>query len=158
MAPFEVDATTGEPFLRLPVPHTNIILTPSRASDKDATVPLLNNPIIISQLSGPPFPYLEEHAISWLKQKADEADSILAEIQPLSDEAPSVVSGCPFSSIREVLEDGSNVFLGDISIRRCDWQHLPKDEREQLVKDNDAKPAGDHTIVWTIGGLCWINL
>lgn len=71
----------------------------------------------------------------------------------------TVVGGCPVRYIREVREDGSDVFIGDVGMMRCmhgelmgpdgvlDWSNKAK-----LEEENNAIPAGDPRIIWSIGG------
>jgi hypothetical protein len=64
-----------------------------------------------------------------------------------------LVSGCPVRSIREVQPDGSDVYLGDVEIRRHIFEEIGDlDRRARLVEINNAKEVGDPTIVWSIGG------
>jgi hypothetical protein len=65
LRPLELNDRTGEPFLRLPAPFQNIIITPPRSEDVPSIVRALNDPRVYKTLSGPPFPYLEEHATAW---------------------------------------------------------------------------------------------
>lgn len=66
--PLEVNAKTGEPFLRLKN-HPNIILTPPRDDDASACVPYLNDARVSYWLGDLPFPYTVGmccvHAGSW---------------------------------------------------------------------------------------------
>ena len=61
--PLEVNARTGEPFLRLNH-HQNIILTPHRPSDAVCYPPILNDPRVHEWLMSPPIPYLSGNLLS----------------------------------------------------------------------------------------------
>ena len=150
MNSLHVNPTTGEVFLRLPAPHENIIITPARESDTDALVLLLNDPRIYKSLLTPPLPYLPHHAEEWMKMTRNKSDGILERLR--EDEA--VVDGCPVQYIREMQPDGTDLLLGDISVSRYRWLEVENEEvRSEMVRENSRKPAGDHTIVWTIGGV-----
>ncbi|KAJ7664933.1 acyl-CoA N-acyltransferase, partial [Mycena rosella] len=116
LQPLEVNPTTAEPFLRLLL-HNNIILTPPRLSDGPAMIPLFNDERVYHWLSSPPFPYLPEHAEWWLNQAKEKSDKLLAELEAAQgDSAPKIVNGCPVGTIREVKEDGTDIFLGSIDL------------------------------------------
>lgn len=65
------------------------------------------------------------------------------------------VGSCPVSCIREVLADGSDVYIGDCRIGRCHFDNLivegREEERARKIEANDSKGAGDPSIVWSIG-------
>lgn len=155
--PLEINPHTGEPFLRLPAPHDNIILTPPRLSDVKSTVPILNDPKVITWLEGPPVPYLDKHAQEWLAAIVKQSDDTLAELKEeerLNPDGPlKAVGTCPVQHIREVLPDGTEIYLGDITIRRAGMEEvLDPDERKKATEENNAKEVGDPSIVWTFGG------
>lgn len=70
-----------------------------------------------------------------------------------------LVGNCPVRAIREVQEDGSDIFLGDISITRVKDGKLlvPPDEADdeektaKSLETNMSLPVGDPNIVWSIG-------
>ncbi len=48
------------------------------------------------------------------------ADSILEELESARDKPESIVTdGCPVRFLREIKEDGTELFIGDIGIYRC---------------------------------------
>jgi len=68
------------------------------------------------------------------------------------------VGSCPVRAIREVKEDGSDVFIGDIGVTRCahgelmglsgiDWE-----KKAMLEGKNNDLPVGDPSIIWSFGG------
>ena len=69
-----------------------------------------------------------------------------------------VVGEFPLRAIREVQEDGSDIYIGDIGISRCvygelmdlngvDWENAS--ERKKI---NDSLELGDPSILWSIVG------
>lgn len=155
--PLQFNPQTGEPFLRLPSPHENIILTPPRLSDAPAVVKNMTDPAVYAWLEGPPHPYLPKHADHWLSQVKGGTDTALRELRRASEEKPDgppiLVGGCPVRIIREVREDGSDHLLGDIMLVRERWPDCEdRDTKEALVTVNAAKQLGDPELVWCIGG------
>jgi len=103
---------------------------------------------------------------------ADTANNFLLRIVPAAtkffedmenfkeDPILKVVGECPVRAIREVQDDGTDIYIGDIGISRCnhgeliglnelDWENGPKCKEE-----NDALKVGDLRILWVIGGTC----
>jgi RimJ/RimL family protein N-acetyltransferase len=156
IAPLELNPATGEPFLRLPAPHANIIITPPRPTDAPAIASVHSNPKIYRWLSSPPYPYTLDHARYWLDMVSKETDAVLDELKDASeqpDAPPKITDKCPVQSIREVLSDGSDIFIGDCSFARSRFEWiLDEKEREKLQDENNRRPAGDRDIIWTIGG------
>ena len=76
------------------------------------------------------------------------------------DTTLKVVGDFPVRSIREVQEDGTDIYIGDIGILRCghgelmdlvngvDWENAS--ERQKF---NYSLELGDPRILWTIGGM-----
>ena len=156
--PLQLHPKTGELFLRLPSPHDNIIITPPRMSDAETIISYMNDPALYYWLEGPPFPYLPEHADYWLNQVKEGTDAAIAELERANAEHPDgppvIVSSCPVRCLREEREDGSDVFLGDVTLLRERWPDLEDRElKESLAKPNAERPIGDPDIVWCIGGV-----
>lgn len=154
--PLKVNPRTGEPFLTLPFPWDNIIITPPRVEDVASCVRILNDPKVYTMLQGPPYPYREEHAIWWINNVKTASDAILRELND-AEQGPSVplkiVSGCPVRTLREVQEDGTDIFLGDIGVDRCGYPDVKDEaERKRLWDTNLAYPVGDDKINWCFGG------
>jgi hypothetical protein len=82
------------------------------------------------------------------------ADGVLRELKTgTQGEVLKIVGGCPVRAIREILEDGSEVYLGDIYISRCLWPYIVDEhERDRLKKENESREIGDSEIFWTFGG------
>lgn len=143
--PLKFDSTTGEYYLPIPSPHSNLRLTPCRPdSDPDFQVLYLNDPRVYQNLCGPPFPYLPEHADAW-NARARVRSQELFEAMGRGDK---YIDGCPLRAIREVQGDGSQILIGDFRVDRqpngVPW--LAEDE-----KDNETKSTGDPSIVWLLG-------
>jgi len=154
--PLETNPQTGEPFLRLPAPNDNIILTAPRMSDAKSLAPIINDPRVSIWLEGPPIPYCDEYAEEWLVRIGKESEDILAELREedrLNPDGPlKLVGGCPVRHIREVLPDGTDIYIGDIGIDRAQMEEvLDPDERKKAVEANNEKAVGDPSIVWKFG-------
>ncbi|KAH7923918.1 hypothetical protein BV22DRAFT_1120561 [Leucogyrophana mollusca] len=154
--PLDINPQTGEPFLRLPSPNHNIILTPPRNGDEDAILPILNDARVYQWMGSIPTPYLPHHAQSWIatiKQKSDKILEELREEERINPGGPlKIVGDCPVRYLREVQSDGSDVFIGDICIVRSPLENVvDPEERAALVAENNAKPLGDPSICWSFG-------
>lgn len=161
--PLEINPQTGEPFLRLPAPNDNIILTPPRMNDAKSFAPIINGPEVSRMLEGPPIPYRDEYAEEWLAQIIKQSEDILAELRDeerLNPDGPlKLVGGCPVRHIREVLPDGTDIYLGDIGIHRAGREEvLDPGERTKAVEENEKKAVGDPSIIWTFGGMDDVRL
>jgi len=156
----EINASTGEPFLRLNQ-HKNIILTPHRLSDVVCYPPILNDPRVYEWLLCPPIPYLPEHAKTWFAFAQRYSKTVLSKLDA-ARAAPEliIVNACPVRAIREVKENGEEIYLGDIGIDRCmDGKLLAlsagaqaDDEQAARYKEeNCGRRAGDPDIIWYFG-------
>jgi hypothetical protein len=150
---------TARPYLRLPAPHQRIIIAAPRLHDAPQIHEILNDPHVYRWTISPPFPYLMEHAVSWLTQAKANADAIWNELEQANTESPDgplkVVDGCPVRSILEENDDGSYTYLGDCGFdRNMFYDVMDVEERARLVQENDARPAGDPDIIWSMGGMC----
>ncbi|KAJ5960603.1 uncharacterized protein N7479_007753 [Penicillium vulpinum] len=166
---------TKEPYLQLPAPCANIIITPHREHQIEETsavmTEILNDSRVYRWLEGPPYPFLPEHGVDWVKMKIAEHKDILAtlrkefersESQLQSDSAngqeePKFFDKCPFVCIREVTERDpttgaplQDVLVGDFTLSRYAFYELrPSSWEFALVqKHNNELPAGHKDIVW----------
>ena len=156
LSPLRFNPSTGEPFIPLPAPYNNLILTPPRLSDADANYTMMNDPKIIKTLTGPPYPYLESHAKEWVASITKMADDAMREFREAvgqgSRDQRKLVGTCPVRYIREVNEDGSDILLGDVFVHRCEYPGVLDDaERERLAKENELRELGDPDLAWCIG-------
>jgi hypothetical protein len=168
---------TKEPYLQLPAPCENIIMTPHREHQIEETsaamTEMLNDPRVYYWLQGPPYPFLPEHGVDWIKMKVAEYKDILSTLQKefetksqLQDDNPNVqgerefFDKCPFVCIREVTERDPttgaplrDVMIGDFTLERYAFYELRPTswERALLQKHNNDLPAGHKDIVWGIG-------
>jgi len=154
--PLEVNPQTGEPFLRLPAPHENIIITPPREGDQSTLMQHMNDPAIVGWIEGPPVPYLPEHADFWVQLVREQSDAILEYLRRSEEEFPNgplqFVDACPVRYLREVKENGTDVLIGDIVFRRGPFEEvLDGVERKQMQEENACKQAGDPTIQFAVG-------
>ncbi|KAH8100035.1 hypothetical protein BXZ70DRAFT_200555 [Cristinia sonorae] len=159
--PLEIDERTGEPFLRLPPPHNNIIITPPRLTDAPELTNILSEPAIYTWLSSAPRPCTQEHAEARLLRLKGRLEELMKEIKELEEAFPDGplqwVSGCPVNALREVKEDGTQVYIGDIGMRRDRFMHAGEgefgegDEQRRLEAENAALPNGDENILWSMG-------
>ncbi|KAG8978245.1 hypothetical protein FRB90_008537 [Tulasnella sp. 427] len=161
--PLQYDERTNEPYLPLLPPFgPRIRLTPPRLCDPHnptssphqidddvaSLVKYHNLPEIYLFLTGPPRPYTEEYAKEWLKKRRSECEAQLEEMR----DGPAVLSGCPVRVIRERLEDGTDVFLGDCFLARSHFPELQDaDERQRRAEENEAYEKGDPRIVYSFG-------
>jgi RimJ/RimL family protein N-acetyltransferase len=153
LQPIVFDEVTNEPYLRLPHPHTHIIITPFRPRDAHEILPILNDERVYKWLTGPSHPYLLEHAEAWITKEKGKSDKIIQMLgQHADSEELKLVDGCPLHILREVKEDGSQVFLGDISFVRCRWEELDVERRKILVVENESRVPGDPELIWSVGG------
>lgn len=82
---------------------------------------------------------------------------MLAQLDGAKDsDAALMVKSCPVRALREVQEDGTDVFLGDIDIGPCIYGELMGgdvnwEEKERREKDNSSRKAGDVDAVWSVG-------
>ncbi|KAG1734033.1 uncharacterized protein EDB91DRAFT_1057071 [Suillus paluster] len=154
--PLEINPKTGEPFLRLPAPHQNIILTPPREGDQSINMHHMNDPAIHKWLEGPPVPYLPEHADSWFQFVKGQSDATLGYLRKSEENFPDgplqFVDACPVRYLREVKENGTDVLIGDLCLRRSPMEEvLDEVERKRLEEENAKKQAGDPTIQYAVG-------
>ena len=154
--PLEVDPQTGEPFLVLPKPLDNIIITPPRPSDVASLVSMLNEPDVYKWLWSVPHPFSETNAEARLQRAMGRSEQAMKELREAEEAFPEgplqFVNGCPVTVIREAMKDGTQVYIGDVIVRRHTMMHLSEGVREKAVEDNQAIPVGDESILWAMGG------
>jgi len=149
MTGLEYNATTGEPFLRLPAPFSNIIITPVRMSDVAPSVEIMNDPFVFKWM-GRSTPYTAKRAEAWLTKVKAQTDAAVEELHGATE--PHDVSACPVRHIREEQADGKDVYIGDVRLVRSGWPEvLDTEERARHVAENDARAAGDPEIAWQVG-------
>ena len=163
--PLEFDQSrSNEPFLRLPKPLQNIIITPPRKSDVESVLEYLNDPRVYNNLIGPPFPYKQEHYEFWGSMIEAGCSEGLSQYYRIMETGKGSGSPgkrtwadvFPVRSIREVNpETGEQKFIGDLEMDRQGYaydQTKNEEERKRAKELNESYEAGDPRIEWTIGG------
>ncbi|CAG8293947.1 unnamed protein product [Penicillium nalgiovense] len=174
------NSLTKEPYLQLPAPCANIIITPQREHQIEETsavmTEVLNDSRVYSWLQGPPYPFLPEHGVDWIKMKIAEHKDVVSTLQKefeTSDsqqgdgsndqenqEKPGFFDKSPFVCIREVTERDpatgvplQDIWIGDFTLARYAFYELPPDSSERALaqKQNDDLPTGHKDIIWCIG-------
>jgi hypothetical protein len=166
---------TQEPYLRLPEPHANIIITPHRPNSlhktSSALAKILNDPRVALRLQRTPFPYSKSDGEEWVKANCKDQQDILSILRKELEEPQ--VSGdifhqkrqpfdvCPFTCIREVLKTEAeavdpleDILIGDIRLARSGFDEYPEgsQERTEVQKRNEELLAGDGNIEWSLAG------
>ncbi|GAD99898.1 acetyltransferase, GNAT family family [Paecilomyces variotii No. 5] len=175
--PIKTNPRTGELYVSLRAPHSNIIITPPRRAGPDSTDPdpadcakavsLLNDPRVYPFLTSPPYPYLLSHAEEHLRKILAASEQFLPVARKASEGGSGTyVGGCPFSSIREIVRRGDvdgdgnydagwerDILIGDVGIMRYPFYELPEgsEERREAQERNAKLEPGDGKIIWTIG-------
>lgn len=168
-----------EPFLPLssPTPSTlPLILTPPRPSDAAALVQTLNDPLVALQLQGPPYPYSDALAGEYVALKISETERLLERLgerarRALRPSAEADIAGegsVRGGKDRDTDEDGepwldelplcavrradTGEYVGDFGVHRWRFEDVPEgQERERAIKENEAKVAGDSSVLWSFG-------
>ncbi|KAJ7070497.1 GNAT domain-containing protein [Mycena amicta] len=150
--PLEVNPSTGEPFLRL-LEHRNIIVTPARRTDGPAMMQYQNDERVYPWLISPPYPYTLEDANWWLDRVIPASEKLLAELEDAKD-APKllIVDGCPVNYLREIQDDGTELFIGaiDFTLSRHPFElegsgRTPADVGDKPLRDPQNPD------IWTVG-------
>lgn len=173
---------TKEPYLRLPTPMSNIIITPHRLENIDETATalaeILNDPQVCLWLEGTPYPYQREDGVKWIKANCEENEDVLSALRGYLEQreatsntrSSAVVSKqdrefldtCPFTCIREVMEEDAangtplkDRLIGDMKLARYTFYEHPhgSEERSEAQRRNNELPTGDENIIWALGGI-----
>lgn len=101
--------------------------------------------------------FITDDGEEWIQHNKPKVDSFLQELQDAQghDEL-KIIDGAPFCSIREIQEDGTDIYLGSLDITRCLEKPLldVDSERAQQKADiNKSLEAGDPNIIWSFGGM-----
>ncbi|KAG8928394.1 hypothetical protein FRC02_006975 [Tulasnella sp. 418] len=154
-SPFHIDPKTNEPYIPLPAPWgPKIRLTPPRLSDADCLVTHFNDPRVYPNLTGPPYPFTQEHGTGAITKWMESSNMLWKQVL----NGKKCVGGCPVRIIRERVVDqegnetGEDIFLGDVMVARSKFVEIADDEeRERKAEENAKLEDGDENIVWTIG-------
>ena len=80
------------------------------------------------------------------------------------DATLKAVGEFPVRALREIQEDGSDIFIGDIGISRCGYGELMDlngvdwENASERKKFNDSLELGDPHILWSIVGTYQVAL
>jgi RimJ/RimL family protein N-acetyltransferase len=100
-----------------------------------------------------------DHGNEFIGLKRSHVEKTLKELEDAKDDPTlRIVKECPVSFLREIKEDGTDVFIGSLAITPSvygelmgpdgvDWENKKKRENE-----NDSLKAGDPRIIWCFGG------
>lgn len=161
--------------------ETHIRITPPRiiSDDISINVDILTSPLVYPNVTAP-HPYVAQDAVDFFTMTKKVTDEVIekemlpklsislfsgSEVvgvdQDQEDEAANVVltdadrfilSSTPIKVIRHVKEDGTDAFIGDVSIFRNLYRDIPDEKEKERVKtENDEKKPGDPSILWCIG-------
>ena len=150
--PLVLDSETNEPYLALAAPYSHIVITPSRAADVPVLLNVLNDLRVARYLVSSPFPFTREHAESFISRRRTDSAT---HMQAIRDGGDSWATGVPVHSVRDMrgTSFADARLIGHVSIKRHDFDEvLDAQEMLRLDVENAAKPDGDPSIVWTIGG------
>lgn len=93
-----------------------------------------------------------EHAQNWMNRIKPNCEQGLRELaDALENNRPIILTHSPVRFLREVQEDGSDMFLGDVGLFRCPDIQLENPKHD--LATNRALPAGHPDIIWSIGGI-----
>ncbi|KAL8291373.1 hypothetical protein RQP46_002351 [Phenoliferia psychrophenolica] len=154
--PILFDANTNEPFLAFDCPLTtsespllsSLRLTPPRPSDAAALTATLNDPRVYPYLRSPPYPYLKSHADAVIQAGLDAAQGL---VDRWAHGDWSATDVCPLSTVRGTSEDGEQVWVGAVGVRRWPFDELEGESKERKVREMMERPPGDPAILWTMG-------
>ena len=147
------DQTTGEPYLRLPAPLEDYIITPTRVDDAPALVEILNGPDVAKWLAAIPKPYTLADGEWWVNFTREAEAKWLAQLKESDPPSNALFGGCPLKCIRHVKEDGTQVLVGNVGVGRCGFSYMEDAQRaKELAEENERRSLGDPEIVWAMGG------
>lgn len=151
----QIDPTSGEPYIQLPEPYASIRITPPRTDDGEAQAKMMNNPAAAYNFANMPYPYSEKDAMEFIDILRAVAGGVLAKFKDhiASGAAVSsfVAAEAPVQFLREVLPDGTDVFVGNVVLWRSRYKEVEDlTVRAKLASENVGKPVGDPSIEWTI--------
>lgn len=169
---FQIDSANGEPYIRLPLPYSSIRITLPRTTDVEPLVAMLNDPQVYPFLSNPIFPVTQQHGLEFITRVKGNCEATFREevwphLQANSSSDGSVkhgenvikipnalvVSENIVETLRETQEDGTEIYLGGVTLQRHRYTEVEdKEEREALHAENNQKAPGDPSIVWAFAG------
>ena len=100
---------------------------------------------------------LSDHGKEFIGLKKDIAEQTFKELDDAKDN-PKFVKECPVSFLREVKEDGSDIFIGVLGINPSVYGELMGpdgvnwENKKKLEEENNSLKTGDARIIWCFGG------
>lgn len=168
--PILFDERTNEPYLPLPAPNLHYRLTPARFSDAEDVSRVLVSPRRISHplcdarlnlmlrvyllsecqstlsvarnLIGPPFPYPADKCGGWFRMLRSTAVSAFDQ---LKEGNYQLLRGSPFCMMREGKDDGTDIYVGEVSIGLCEG-------KKRATSFKEGMEAWRSPAVWSTGG------
>ncbi|KAJ7696954.1 hypothetical protein B0H17DRAFT_928851 [Mycena rosella] len=133
----------GEPYIPLPAPFERFYLGVMRHWDTPHDVAMMNDIRVARTLVGPPFPLPVRASKNWLLKERRDVTAIFAAYA----EGKFLPAGtAPFSILRELKPDGSEVYVGQVTVFYCG------DDTKRLTPVNAAwEEWRTRTKVWEIG-------
>ncbi|KAK7060816.1 hypothetical protein VNI00_000549 [Paramarasmius palmivorus] len=120
------------PFLRLPEPHSDVIIAAPRLWDAEPSVEIML-----------------DRAQGWITRVKNASDEVL---EAMKINEGVFVDGCPVRHIIKLQDNGGHVFIGDVGISRSYWADIiDTQERQERLDENNARPSGDSNIAWQVG-------
>ncbi|KAJ7915349.1 hypothetical protein B0H13DRAFT_2000517 [Mycena leptocephala] len=137
-------SSAGEPYLALPAPLERFYLSPMRASDVPHDIAMMSDIRVARMLVGPPFPVPIAASQRWLVRER-------AFVTALFDAYAAgnfLPASCdPFSVLRERLADGSEAYVGQVTV-----MYTGDDEKRRTPVNDAWEEWRSRTKVWEIGG------
>jgi hypothetical protein len=151
--------SNNSPFIRLPAPLQDIIITPPLYSDGDAVIKILSDPKVYMKLAGPPYPYGQKEWDEWfpLIEKVS-SDALVEYLEVEKAKKESVegrrwVNGTPIRTIRAIDPvTREQKCIGTIDPTRTDFVfHGAREENRRKQTHNDGLEVGSPEIEWCFG-------
>ncbi|KAJ7493658.1 hypothetical protein FB451DRAFT_1360428 [Mycena latifolia] len=135
----------GEPYIPLPAPFERFYLGVMRHWDTPHDVAMMNDIRVARTLVGPPFPLPVSASQRWLVKERKDVTGIFA---AYAEGKFLPAATAPFSILRETKPDGSEVYVGQVTVFYCG------DSVKRLTPLNDAwEEWRTRTKVWEIGAV-----
>lgn len=151
--------TPPRPIVNLAPPFQAFRLTPLRRDDAQAIHDILKQDQVRRHLQGPPdLSYTLQDAKDFIELHSETIDIVAStDWEDQSQVADLLKRRWLFSAIRNHRDE----YVGSIEIRRNRWEWLDLEDPEGMMerrRENDAKQAGDPSIVYSIGEVqAWIH-
>jgi len=118
----------------------------------------MNDHRVFDWIAGPPYPYTLDDSRCWLGKVIPEANAILQQLEEAKDNpTPIIVGSCPLRSLRQIKEDGADVYIGSLGIMRCMHGELMSPgavnwaDKEKNEERNNSIAVGESSVLWSMG-------